>query len=475
MRPVGGQEALLALGLPGMPAAPSLREFRQYQLSEDWAMSGAGASVEVGDGQGALLGVSLDAGTVLPVLLDLPGAPGRDVSASMGVVGELGSGKSVLLKSLASGVVDRGGQVIVVDRTPMREWAHFAAAATGGRAQIVDAAAATISLDPLRLFDPVDGARWAMSYLTLQLGVGPMSPAGAMLSHVVHQVAASPSPSMRTVLTMLEAWADDAAQPRRAQDAAQLAQMLRVVADDRYGRLVFDPTLPVLPWRDLDGDMVVITTTGLKLPSSEALRRPELLAQQPLEALIGRAVLYLVAAVARQLAFTDRSRFGLVVLDECYWLTSSSEGNDLVHEIVHDGRKHAAGVLLGTHDEQELGDSTTRGLLGYRMVMRTSDKTLAARALTFLGLDGTDEDLQRALTTLSPSGTRTAPARACCATPTAASAASASWCHPSNGSGKQCSPPPPPHPAPRPARARFRRTRGRTTGGWSGRRRRRCS
>ena len=402
IRPQGGQQQLFALGLPGAPASPKLREFRQHELSEDWAMRGAGSSLELGDQVGALAGFSLDCGTVSPVLLDLAGAPGRDVSASMGVVGELGSGKSVLLKSLTSAVVDRGGRAIVIDRTPLREWASFASSATEGRAQIVDAATATVSIDPLRLFPARDGARWAMSYLSLQLGVGPMTPAGAVLSHVVNKVAASSDPSMRAVLTGLDLLATDSEQPRRAQEAATLADMLRIVAEDRFGAMIFDPALPVLRWQDLDGDMVVITTAGLTLPSREALARPELLAQQPLEALIGRAVLYLVAAVARQVAFTDPGRFALITMDECYWLTSSTEGCDLVHEIVHDGRKHAAGVALGSHDEGELGDDTTRGLLGYKAVMRHSDPKLAGRAVTFLGLDGDDADLVRHVTTLSP-------------------------------------------------------------------------
>ena len=403
IRPVGGQEALFALGLPGAPAAARLREFRQVELSEDWAMRGAGTSIDLGDAVGALAGLSMDCGTVRPVLVDLAGAPGRDGSASMGVVGELGSGKSIFQKALCSGVVDRGGQVIVIDRTPLREWASFATAATRGRAQIVDAAAATVSIDPLRLFSSRDGARWAMSYLTLQLGVGPMTPAGALLSHVVQKVAAGPAPSMHAVLVALEAMAADGeVQGVRGEQAAALADMLRIVADDKLGAMVFDPALPPLRWQDLDGDMVVITTAGLTLPSPEALAKPELLRQQPLEALIGRAVLYLVAAVARQVAFSDPTRFCWINLDECYWLTASTEGAHLVHEIVHDGRKHRAGVGLGAHDSEELGTETTRGLLGYKVVMRHTDPTLARRGVAFVGLDPADTVLEDVVTRLSP-------------------------------------------------------------------------
>lgn len=114
-------------------------------------------------------------------------------------------------------------------------------------------------------------------------------------------------------------------------------------------------------------------------------------------------MLYLIAAIARQAAFTDPGRFCLVALDECYWLTSSAEGSALVHEILHDGRKHGAGVFLGAHDEAELGKDS--GLIAYRFLARTTDSARASRGLRFLGLDDQDEDLIRLVATgLSPVG-----------------------------------------------------------------------
>ncbi|WP_052441217.1 ATP-binding protein [Streptacidiphilus anmyonensis] len=114
-------------------------------------------------------------------------------------------------------------------------------------------------------------------------------------------------------------------------------------------------------------------------------------------------MLYLVAAVAREVAFKRPDRFGWIDVDECYWLTSSTEGANLVHEIVHDGRKHKAGVGLGSHDPLELGDETTRGLLGYKLVMRHTDPALARRSLEFLGLDAADPHLLDTVAGLSPS------------------------------------------------------------------------
>ncbi|WP_405816444.1 MULTISPECIES: ATP-binding protein [unclassified Streptomyces] len=403
-RPYGMQEELFALGLPGAVRAPKLTQFTQHQLSEDWAACGALTLSRVGDPTGMMIGHDLDSGTIRPVLLNPADAPQVNASASSSVIGDLGSGKSVLEKLVAAAVADQGGRAIVIDRTPIREWARFARTAMGERCEIIDAARARISIDPLRVFGGPVGAHYALSHLTLQLGVGAMTAAGAVLHHAVEEVASGPEPSMGKVLDVLTTLAATGTGTSRADAAATMADMLRIVAGNPLAAMVFDPGLPPVTLDgDMGADMVVVTTTGLTLPPREAFANVEVLRQQPLEALIGRAVLYLIAAIARQAAFTDPGRFCLVALDECYWLTSSAEGSALVHEILHDGRKHGAGVFLGAHDEAELGKDS--GLIAYRFLARTTDSARASRGLRFLGLDDQDEDLIRLVATgLSPVG-----------------------------------------------------------------------
>ncbi|MFK0223708.1 ATP-binding protein [Streptomyces vinaceus] len=402
VRPIGMQEELFVLSLPGGVRAPKLVQFTQHQLSEDWAACGALTLSRVGDPTGIMIGRDLDCGTLRPVLLNPADAPQANASASSAVIGDLGGGKSVLEKLVTAAIVDRGGQAIVIDRTPMREWAAFAQSAMGGRGQVIDAARAQLSIDPLRVFGGAVGAHYALSYLTLQLGVGAMSAAGAVLHHAVEEVSAGPKPSMGKVLAALTGLVG--AGGSRADAAATMADLLRIVASNPLAAMVFDAALPVVSLDgDLGADMVVVTTAGLTLPPREAFADVEVLRQQPLEALIGRAVLYLLAAIARQAAFTDPARFCLVSLDEVYWLTSSAEGSALVHEILHDGRKHGAGVFLGAHDADELGKDA--GLVAYRYLARTTDRARATKGLRFLGLDSDDEDLLRLVTTgLSPVG-----------------------------------------------------------------------
>ncbi|MGW2492357.1 ATP-binding protein [Streptomyces sp. NPDC001606] len=403
VRPAGLQEALFTLGLPGTVRPGIVREFTQHQISEDWALSGAFTAAEVGDPNGMFLGIDLDCGTTRPVMINVADAPKVDASASMGIVGDLGAGKSVLQKLIAEAVWARGGCAICIDRTPVREWATFARTAAKGRVQIIDAAQAEVSIDPLRMFAGPEGRHYALSYLTLQLGIGPMSTSGEVLHHAVEQAALNNAPSMHRVLQVLEKMAIRET-GKRQDTAATLAGLIRVVATNTLARMVFDPSLPPVQLNaSSTSDMIVITTTGLKLPPKAAFDKPEVLHQQPLEALIGRAVLYLIAAIARQTAFEDPERFTAVVLDELYWLTSSAEGTALVHEILHDGRKHGAGLLGASHDALELGPD--RGLMAYRALSRTADRERARRGLEFIGLDPNNEELVRLVTTgLSPVG-----------------------------------------------------------------------
>ncbi|NEB75969.1 ATP/GTP-binding protein [Streptomyces sp. SID14478] len=403
-RPTGLQTDLFTLGLPGSARPYAVREFRQHQLGEDWAMSGAFTRSEVGDPTGMLLGRDLDCGTTRPVLINVSDAPQHDASASVAAIGDLGGGKSAFEKLVESTVVDRGGRAICIDRTPAREWARFARGSAPGRYQIIDAARAELSIDPLRVFPGPEGRRYALNYLSLQLGIPLMSVQGEVLHHAVEQSAALPEPSMAQVVEILAQTA--AGGGERADAAKSLTGMLRLVSTNPLAAMIFDPLLPITRLDgDATADLIVITTTGLTLPPRVAFEKPEILQHQPLEALIGRAVLYLIAAMARQAAFSDLDRFCAVVTDEMYWLTSSAEGSALVHEILHDGRKHNAGLIAGAHDEKELGQD--RNLFAYKLLGRTADRDSARRGLHFIGLDGNDQELLRTVTTeLSPVGHR---------------------------------------------------------------------
>ncbi len=392
--PLGYQEELWWAMTPGVPSSKAVREFSQITTSRALAATVPLASVSIGDAKGSLLALNIAHGPMFApnvpcgptsvILHDLEGATDRDVSGSIAIAGELGSGKSVTLKKLAGDVIDRGGRVIIADRTAMGEWATWADSVT--RAVVIDIADPTLSLDPLRLFGPTIGSRITQSFLTPLLNVAPTSERGVLLSDVLDPgyLAEHHITSLGGLLRHLQ---DGCQLP----GAAEMARLINVFARRDFGRSIFDETVRVL---QLSDPAAVIRTHTLLLPSREELEHQHLFEQLGLEKIFGRAMYALIASLARHVCFADRSVLGLFVVDEAHSVTISPEGEREIVDFVRDGRKHRAAVALGSHDpEADFGSPTLRGLIPTRILMRHRDKTLAQRGLAWLDLDASDESL----------------------------------------------------------------------------------
>jgi hypothetical protein len=291
---------------------------------------------------------------------------------------------------------------VVVDRTEQQEWVRFAEACPGETEIITIDGRAQISLDPLRIFtEPSEAQRFTESFLTLLLGLSPMSDEGIALSEAVEAVLKEPHPSMRVLVEELinrGAGGDSF--------AALAARRLAAARRKDLARAVFDEALPVV--RNSTADSVVFAVASLALPTKSELEAGRLEKLQ-FEKTFGRAVMYLIAALCRKIVYAQPDEFAVVVWDECWWLTSSPEGLDLAIELVKDGRKHNAGAWFGGHDEDDIGPASSekgqilRGLIPRKCLFRHTSRNLAARGLAFLGCSDQDEDLLVLVTTgLSP-------------------------------------------------------------------------
>ncbi|MFG3533047.1 ATP-binding protein [Streptomyces sp. NPDC047917] len=411
-RPRGEQENLWHGMLPGTRTPQVMAQYAQYLVARDFAMAGPFTGSGLGDATGPLFGLQLAGGGVRPVLTDWTRGPRENTSATAAFIGELGAGKTTAMKSavysvLAAGRRVRGGtrrgRAVIVDRTPRQEWLRYAQACPGETECITIDDQAAVSLDPLRIFTGREAQRFTESFLTLLLGLAPMSDEGIALSEAVEAVLAEPHPSMRVLveeLTNRGASGDT--------HSAMAARRLSAVRRKDLARAIFDESLPVV--RGSAADTLVFSVSSLALPTKSELRGSgDRLDKMEFEKIFGRAVMYLIAALSRKVAYADLDEFALVVWDECWWLTSSPEGLALALELVKDGRKHNAGALFGGHDEDDIGPSDNengqilRGLIPRKFVFRHTDANLARRALRFLGCNPDDEDLLTLVTTgLSP-------------------------------------------------------------------------
>ncbi|HEX7196999.1 MAG TPA: ATP-binding protein [Candidatus Limnocylindria bacterium] len=380
-RPTGGQLALLRSMLPGTAAAPVCRDYTQYLLPRDLAAGAPFCGSAVGDPNGLLLGASLDTGVSTPVLLDPAYGPQVGRTASLAVVGALGSGKSYFLKRICWDTVARGGQVVTIDRSSRGEYAAFARSAPG-RAQVVRLGSdVEVCLDPLRTFTGENRTAVTLGFLSLLAGCSPHTEEGAALAEAVHEAARHPQGRLGDVLEALHRMGDDA---KRDDPAARsLARRLDHYRRLGAGQIAFGDAEPAT----LDADLIVFWAPNLSLPDRDTLMHEHLARQMLPEQILGNALLYLVAAVGREVVFADPTRFGAALYDEAWSLLASPHGQRLVLEGIRDGRKHNGAIWLASQHPNDLGAGELVDLIGARFAFRQASTAAGTKAVEFLGLE----------------------------------------------------------------------------------------
>ena len=378
-RPTGGQAALLRSMLPGTAPAPVCRDYTQFMLARDLAAGSPFCGADVGDPTGLLLGVSLDGGTGTPVLFDPAYGPRANASPSLAAVGRLGSGKSYFLKRLCWDTIARGGQVVTIDRTASGEYVRFAEAVPSDVQVVRLEAGADICLDPLRTFGEDDREVVTLGFLSLLAGCSAQSEEGAALAEAVDLVLRRDQAQLGDVVDELERLGDRADRPDAAARlvARRLAQYRRAAA----GQMVFGGGRPLT----LDADFIVFWVPNLALPDRETLQSEHRSRMMLPEQVLGQALLYLVAAVGRQVVFRDPSRFAAALYDEAWALLASPHGQSLLVEGVRDGRKHNGAIWLASQHPHDFAVSELHDLLGPRFVFRQA-RTAIPAALRLLGI-----------------------------------------------------------------------------------------
>ena len=389
-RPVGHQSALWMAMLPGAAPSPLLGDYAQFAPLDYIAGLAPFTGNALGDPKGAVLGLNMAGGA--PVLFDA--ATGPNMAPPMGpksgciqIAGLLGGGKSLTAKRIIVDTISRGGRVTLVDRTPMREYVRLARPlhGDGHTSQVIDLLddKTNVSFDPLEVFrsEPRDAERYGTGFLTMLTGIDPTSPEGTVLGEAV-RVVVEEEGCLADVVEQLEiAGAGDSVFARAAQ-----AMALRVEGFTRgpLAHLVFGDGPPV----DLHADYTVFQATNLSLPRAEALRdRRQLTAEH----IFNQALLYLVTAVARHVAFSQRDVFHLVVQDEGYVLASTPQGLELLEILIRDGRKHAAALMFISHSPNDL-PAELQQFIRIRFLFRMDDEA-AVVGLRWMGQEASADNV----------------------------------------------------------------------------------
>lgn len=391
--PIGGQEQLWDSMQPGSVRNKLVRDYAQLTTSKNAASSVPMAMNALGDDVGMCFALNRSGGRNNIVIIDLEGASTTlEVSASIGIAGELGAGKSFCMKKIVGGVVDRGGSAFMIDHSDSAEWAIYSQSVVGS--EIVDFKEPEISIDPLRIMGQLEGGEALQSFLAPLLSIDLRGVNGTALSELLdpeyldkHNIGSTPQ--------LLKHMLSDECEIAHAEE---IGRSLRTFSQKKFARVIFDDSLRPL---DLNARSIVAATRGVNLPTTDELQNEHLFKQLRLDKIFGRAVYALLAALGRRYCFADRSRLAIFSVDETHHVTGSPEGEAEIMTFVREGRKSLASVLLGSHDpEADFGSETLRGLIPTRIVMRHRDDALARKSLKWLGfseIDDTFEDFVKEL------------------------------------------------------------------------------
>lgn len=387
-RPAGRMSSLWQAMLPGSPRPSLLQTYRQYATSDDVACLVPLSTTRLGGRRGPVLALEESRTRPAAVHIGVGSYAELDISDSFLAIGELGAGKSVAQKTIASHVVDQGGQVFAIDKSADGEWVKFGC--SFARHTIIDLLEPACSMDPLRALPLVDGLPIARTFLVTLLNVDAQDQIGRLIARTV-----SVDYLHREGLAGLGQWAEHIAGGACSDPAAaDLGERLATWIEDPLARVVFDASLPPA---DLQADITVWRTHGTGQPTDRELSIPHLFRSLPLAKIFGRAYYRMLIASGKHLAFSDRARPVLFNIDELYDAMRNPENVTDIQDFVRQGRRARAVFGAGTHDASDPGDDVIVGLIPTRLVFRQRDETLARRALQWLGIAPTDPDFEERL------------------------------------------------------------------------------
>ncbi|MFI7742941.1 ATP-binding protein [Kocuria rhizosphaericola] len=377
--PLGGQEKLFWDFWPGSTISSVSNEFAQITTGRNFSMGVPLTNDLLGMPHGFRFATNVTTGRFSPLLLNLAGLAENDISGSMGFLGELGSGKSVAMKTVASHSIDRNAQMVAVDHSDNQEWAALARSLT--RANVIDFMRPDWSLDPLRIYHhPTLRVRETLNLLTMMLGVSVKDDEGVVLNAELKKLL-NKDLEIGSLSQLRHHLGSSAVDQADRHVARRIARLMDVFADIDFGATFFDPALPPM---DFSAQATVFCTHGMALPNTDELNNAQARKEMSIDKTMGRSSYAYLASVGRNIMYADDAQETLFAVDECHHMTGSPEGTATISEALKTGRKHKGAVVLGTHSASELGPPQLRGLIPQRGVFRTRDTEMAKQNLMWL-------------------------------------------------------------------------------------------
>ncbi len=371
----GKQEELWAAMLPGAVLSKSLVNKFDETTIDDFAELLPFTTAAIGHQRGPIIARNLTSGLGDVVRLAADEVVQANRSASIGIVADVGGGKSTLGKVLAYyahvrghtwGAVDRSN--IDMEENPPRftgEWVKFAEKLSN--TQIVDVISPPGSMDPLKVWahDLTEAVRRSYGLLVELLRMDEDQELALSEALDVEYMTGRGIVSMATLGTYLLA-SDDPA-------AVKVGRKIRQWQRYPFAAAIFDDSLEPLV---LTARGTVFRTHSLQLPTAGKVFNKHLYDKlQPEERYA--IALYPLMVSFLQAAFMARGGPGWIFIDEAWTVTRTPVGNELMQPVLRDTRKHNIIPVFMTHAGDGDLDDPIYKLITIKFVGRATDSDMA--------------------------------------------------------------------------------------------------
>ncbi len=380
---VGKQEELWAAMLPGAALSARLAAKFDETTIDEFAELVPFTTAAIGHKRGPMIAQNLTSGLGDVVRLAADEVVQANRAASIGVVADVGAGKSTLGKVLAFfahirnhswGAIDRSN--IEVSKNPVRrtgEWVKFAEKLSG--TQIVDVSAPPGSMDPFKVWhhEPEEAVRRANGLLVELFRMDEDQELALSEALDVDQLADRKIDAMASLGRYLRSLPDPA--------AVKVGRKIQQWQRYKFAAAIFDENLQPLR---LTARGTVFRTHGLQLPTAQKVFNPHLYAKlQPEERYA--IALYPLLSVFLQASFAARGETGWIFIDEAWTVTRSPAGRELLEPQLRDGRKHNIIPVFMTHAGAGDLEDDIYQLITIKFVGRATNKDLAIANLSWFG------------------------------------------------------------------------------------------
>lgn len=376
VRPTAKQfESMLSFLPVSKPSAPYIACDPGYIAS-----LGVNFATELGDPNGFFLGRTGQ----IPVFWS-PGRPARELNKTNGILvsGSLGGGKSVLIKDLALFTLLQGGYVLALD--PKEEYWPFKNLFGNDYVKVVDISPrGGIALNPFTLSeDDTTAQSIAQTYLQLVLNATGKENRILAISQAINKLFLinKTSRNMHTFITCLKAVAKENPHQNIVQEAEQSVYLLQSMENTNIGRISFGKENQTF----FTGKIKMVSINIKEIPRPKPNTEPSRYTEEERQ---GLALIYLVATIAREVAFTlPRNIPKMLLFDEAWVITSISEGENLLDEIIRIGRSYNLIPVLISQNMSDLNKPVFTNNTSQKFCFRAESSEEVEVNLKVLGAD----------------------------------------------------------------------------------------